>query len=241
MGVSVGVVLVVVVTQVPRSSLGLVSAIGRHGRPAELERQQSEQDDGEEATHGQESSGYRVCLDTTKPTRLWGFTTSRRGHARRCGSVAWRMTRSYSQRLRPDRLGRGARRRHRGCRTSRSRRQCLPFGARGGMAWPAPRPSAACSWCCTGRCRCQHPGGRQFVTFVVAESDVVAVEVVDGANAVIWAPGSPAAFGDQGLDVRVVEIEQRRGGQQGVHRVGLACAGFRRVPAQGAVRSAPAG
>jgi hypothetical protein len=63
-----------------------VPAIRGHGRPAELERQQREQDDGEEAAHGQESSGYRVCLGSAKATRLWGFTTSRRGRARRCGS-----------------------------------------------------------------------------------------------------------------------------------------------------------
>ena len=86
MGVGAGLVLVLVVTQVPRSSVGLVSAVGCHGRPAELERQQHEQDDGEEATHGQESSGYRVCPGKTQPTRLWGFTTLRRGCARRFGS-----------------------------------------------------------------------------------------------------------------------------------------------------------
>jgi hypothetical protein len=35
-----------------------VLAIRRHRRPAELERKQGEQDDCEEAAHGQESSGY---------------------------------------------------------------------------------------------------------------------------------------------------------------------------------------
>ena len=104
MGVGVGVVLVVVVTQVPRSSLGLVSAIGRHGRPAELERQQREQDDGEEATHGQESSGYRVCLGTTQADQVVGFHHFEARTRATLRFIAWRMTRSYSQRLRPDRL-----------------------------------------------------------------------------------------------------------------------------------------
>jgi hypothetical protein len=80
------VVLVVVVTQVPGGGLGLVSAIRGHRRPAELERQQSEQDDGEKAAHGRESSGYRVGPGTTRVARLWGITTSKRGRVRRCGS-----------------------------------------------------------------------------------------------------------------------------------------------------------
>jgi hypothetical protein len=63
-----------------------VLAIRRHRRPAELERKQGEQDDGEEAMHGQESSGYRVEADIDKATGLWGFTTSKHGCARRCGS-----------------------------------------------------------------------------------------------------------------------------------------------------------
>jgi hypothetical protein len=63
-----------------------VLAVRRHRRPAELERQHREQDDGKEATHGHESSGYRVCRGTDQAIRLWGFTTSMRGHARRCGS-----------------------------------------------------------------------------------------------------------------------------------------------------------
>ncbi len=83
----VGVVLVLVVTEVRCAGLLLVPTVRRHGRPAELERQKGEQDDGENSTHGQESSGYRVGLVESKATGLWGFTTSRRGHARRCGSL----------------------------------------------------------------------------------------------------------------------------------------------------------
>lgn len=82
----VRVVLVLVVTEVRRAGLLLVPAVRRHGCPAELERQKGEQDDGENSTHRQESSGYRVGLVAPKATGLWGFTTSRRAHARRFGS-----------------------------------------------------------------------------------------------------------------------------------------------------------
>lgn len=80
------VVLMVVVTEVLHPRLGLVPAVRRHGRPAELERQQGEQDDGENSTHGEESSGYRVFCGGGKATGLWGFTTSRHECVRRCGS-----------------------------------------------------------------------------------------------------------------------------------------------------------
>lgn len=83
----VSVMLVLVVTEVRCAGLLLVPAVRRHGCPAELERQKGEQDDGEDSTHGQESSGYRVGLVASKATGLWGFTTSRRGRARRCGSL----------------------------------------------------------------------------------------------------------------------------------------------------------
>jgi hypothetical protein len=63
-----------------------VSAVRRHGRPAELERQEGEQDDGEDSTHGRESSGYRVFGGEGKASTPWGFTTSRHGRVRRCGS-----------------------------------------------------------------------------------------------------------------------------------------------------------
>ncbi|MDP2004414.1 MAG: hypothetical protein Q8K45_01950 [Rubrivivax sp.] len=85
MGASVSVVLVLVVTEVS-GTLDLVLAIRRHCRPTELERKQGEQNDGEKATHGQEFSGYRVVANMGKATVLWGFTTSMRGYARRCGS-----------------------------------------------------------------------------------------------------------------------------------------------------------
>lgn len=87
-GVAAGVrvVLVLVVTEVRRTGLLLMPAVRGHGRPAELERQQCKQDDGKETAHGQESSGYRVGLDSARATGLWGFTTARRGRARRCGS-----------------------------------------------------------------------------------------------------------------------------------------------------------
>jgi hypothetical protein len=64
-----------------------VSAIRSYGRPSELKRQKGKQNNGEDSTHGQESSGYRVGLVASKATGLWGFTTARRGHARRCGSL----------------------------------------------------------------------------------------------------------------------------------------------------------
>jgi hypothetical protein len=63
----VRVVLVLVVTEVRCAGLLLVPAIRRHGRPAELERQKGEQDDGEEATHGQESS---------RPLKKWASNAS---------------------------------------------------------------------------------------------------------------------------------------------------------------------
>ena len=56
----VSVVLVVVMTEVFDPGLSLVPTVRRHRRPAELERQQSEQDDGEETAHKRESSRYRV-------------------------------------------------------------------------------------------------------------------------------------------------------------------------------------
>lgn len=88
LGVAAGVrvVLVLVVTEVRCAGLLLVPAVRRHGRPAELERKQGKQDDGEDSAHGQESSGYRVDLVAPKATGLWGFTTARRGYARRFGS-----------------------------------------------------------------------------------------------------------------------------------------------------------
>lgn len=82
----VGVVLVLVVTDVPGAGLRLVLAVRRHGRPAELERHQGEQDDGEETIHGRESSGCCVRSDVNKATGLWGFTTSMRARAPHCGS-----------------------------------------------------------------------------------------------------------------------------------------------------------
>ena len=81
----VSVVLVLVVTEVS-DALGLVLAVRGHRSPAELERQHDEQDDGKEAAHGQESSGYRVGLGSAEATGLWGLTTSMRGPSPRCGS-----------------------------------------------------------------------------------------------------------------------------------------------------------
>ncbi|MBN9203735.1 hypothetical protein [Methylibium petroleiphilum] len=48
----VSVVLVLVMTEVRCPGLIFVSAIRRHRCPAELERQKSEHEDGEDATHG---------------------------------------------------------------------------------------------------------------------------------------------------------------------------------------------
>ena len=56
----VSLVLVVVMTEVFDPGLSLVPTVRRHRRPAELERQQGEQDDREETAHKRESSRYRV-------------------------------------------------------------------------------------------------------------------------------------------------------------------------------------
>jgi hypothetical protein len=79
-------VLVLVVPEVLDCGLGFVTAIRSYCRPSELKRQKGKQGDGEDSTHGQESSGYSVGLVASKATGLWGFTTARRGRARRCGS-----------------------------------------------------------------------------------------------------------------------------------------------------------
>lgn len=79
-------VLMFVMTEVRSVGLHLMRAVRSHRRPAELERKQGEQEDGEKTTHEQESSGYRVLIGTGKAIRSWGFTTSTRGHAPRCGS-----------------------------------------------------------------------------------------------------------------------------------------------------------
>ena len=83
---SVAGVCMVLVTEVLDAGLGLMPAVRRHGRPAELERQKGEQDDGKNSAHRQESSGYRVFCAGGKATGPWGFTTSRHGCVRRCGS-----------------------------------------------------------------------------------------------------------------------------------------------------------
>ena len=48
----VSVLFVVVVANVPHPRLGRVPTVRRHRRPAELERQKDEQDDGKDAAHG---------------------------------------------------------------------------------------------------------------------------------------------------------------------------------------------
>jgi len=55
-GVGVVLMVMVMVTKVSRARLTLMPAIRRYRGPAELERQHGEQENGEEATHGQESS-----------------------------------------------------------------------------------------------------------------------------------------------------------------------------------------
>lgn len=59
-------VLVLVMAQVLNMLAGFVPAIRRHCRPAELERQQGEHEDGEPAAHGEESSSYRVRAGVTR-------------------------------------------------------------------------------------------------------------------------------------------------------------------------------
>lgn len=53
-------VLMLVVSQVLGLLARLMPAIRGHRRPAELERQQGEHEDGEPAAHVEESSSYRV-------------------------------------------------------------------------------------------------------------------------------------------------------------------------------------
>ena len=72
---SIAMVLVIVVTEVFRPGLGLVPTVRRHRCPAELERQKGEQDDGEDATHGPKSSGYRVPRCIARAAGPWRFTT----------------------------------------------------------------------------------------------------------------------------------------------------------------------
>lgn len=69
---SISWVLVVVVTEVLDCGLGFVSAIRGYRRPSELERQKGKQNDGEESTHGLESSGYRFS-SRTRGERAVGF------------------------------------------------------------------------------------------------------------------------------------------------------------------------
>lgn len=62
----IGVLRVSVVTKMSGGGLRFMPAVRRHGRPAKLERQQGEQDDGEAAAHRQVSSGNRVCSAINK-------------------------------------------------------------------------------------------------------------------------------------------------------------------------------
>jgi len=57
-------VLVLVVTDMRRTELGLVATVRRHRGPAELDRQKREQQNGQKSTHGRESSGYGFCFVT---------------------------------------------------------------------------------------------------------------------------------------------------------------------------------
>lgn len=59
LGTGAGLMQVLVMAQVSGTGLGLVPAVRRDGRPAELERQQAEQENCEEAAHGREYSDYR--------------------------------------------------------------------------------------------------------------------------------------------------------------------------------------
>ena len=74
-------VLMVVVAEVFNPNLRLVPTVRRHGGPAELERQEHEQEDGKEASHGRQSSSYRDFLGSGKATFSCGFTTPMREHA----------------------------------------------------------------------------------------------------------------------------------------------------------------
>ena len=75
--------LVIVVTEVLRLRARLVPAITRHGRPAELERQKGNQEDGEPTAHRKEFSGYRfeevIWGSSVTPVTVRGFTNFRHG------------------------------------------------------------------------------------------------------------------------------------------------------------------
>lgn len=63
-----GVLRMLVVTEMPSAGRRFMPTVRRHGRPAELERQQDEQGDGEEAAHGRKCSDYRVCSAINQAT-----------------------------------------------------------------------------------------------------------------------------------------------------------------------------
>lgn len=67
---------VLVVSKVTGGSQRFMSAIRRYSRPAELERQKHEQNDGEKATHGQESSDNTVRAMLTKSPRMRSVSIS---------------------------------------------------------------------------------------------------------------------------------------------------------------------
>ncbi len=56
--VGIGLMLVLVVTEVLRCGVRFVLAIAGHRRPGELERQKNEQENGKPATHAADSSSH---------------------------------------------------------------------------------------------------------------------------------------------------------------------------------------
>lgn len=93
--VSIGtasVMLVRVVTEVRGIGRGLVSAVRRSDRPAELERQHDEHEDGEKSAHERESSGCGANLGVESLSvhscrRLQRFRTVHAGARELCGAM----------------------------------------------------------------------------------------------------------------------------------------------------------
>ena len=91
-GVGVELMVMVMVTKVSRARLTLMPAISRYRCPAELERKHGEQENGEEATHGRESSCYRVCPGACK-AQVVGFHHFDSRMRATLRFIAWRITR----------------------------------------------------------------------------------------------------------------------------------------------------
>lgn len=180
--------------------------------------------------HAAESQAHLVCSERSRPDRS-GVATPSPQKRRACGKRRRRLARQGASRMKPSSAIQRSRQHvdgeavdsagdaHRAQQSHWQRALGVALAEAGG----------------------QHRRGGQRVTAVAARGDPVADEVAGGADAVVRAQGSPAATRDQRLGVRLVQIEQPCRGQQGVPGVGQGAARFKRAPAPGAARPAPAG